>query len=228
MKRIIISHLSPLLKAIVAAFLPFVTFSCAEFPYSLLRSGDLIFQANSGSDFVEAIEAVTMAGDSLMSFSHVGIIKVEGDKVSVIEATPEKGVCITPMEDFLRTSAHDAEGRPMVRVMRYTGTDAGKVCSRAISLSSQHLGKQYDFAFDPDMGTVYCSELVFRSFVDDNGDPLFGSNPMTFKDSTGKTSSLWLDYYAKLGKDIPEGAPGTNPNDMSREPLLETVPVVFP
>ena len=51
---------------------------------------------------------------------------------------------------------------------------------------------------------------------------------MTFKDSTGETSSLWVEYYTRLGKDIPEGVPGTNPNDMSREVSLETVAVAFP
>ena len=196
-------------------------------PFPELEDGDLIFQANPGSRFVSAIEAVTEAGDSLMSFSHVGIIRRSHGGVYVIEATPEKGVAVTPIGEFLDGSAHDSSGCPLVRVMRYTGEDREQVCSRAIGIALSFLGKEYDFAFDPGPEAFYCSELVHSSFVDDAGEPIFRSNPMTFKDSTGNTSPLWEDYYRERGREIPEGAPGTNPNDMSREPLLVKVEIDF-
>ena len=229
MKRLSFYFRYHMSAALAAVLISVTMISCAgSSPYSALENGDLIFQANTGSDFVSAIEAVTKAGDTLMSFSHVGIICKTREGISVLEATPEKGVCVTAMEDFLRSSAHDQEGHPLVRVMRYTGEDHDEVCGRAIERAMSHLGKGYDFAFDPGMEAVYCSELVFGSYVDSEGNPIFRSNPMTFKDSSGETSPLWVDYYAKLGKEIPEGEMGTNPNDMSREVLLETVPVVFP
>jgi hypothetical protein len=206
-----------------------ITFSCGRVsPYHELMEGDLIFQANPGNDFVDAIEAVTRAGDSLMSFSHVGIIHLEKGNAYVIDASPENGVSVGALQDFLDSSSHDPDGKPLVRVMRYTGNDREKVCAMAVSRALSHIGKSYDFAFDPSDEMVYCSELVWLSFVDEDDKSLFRANPMTFKDSTGETSSLWVDYYSRLGKEIPEGVPGTNPNDMSREVSLEKVDVEFP
>ena len=32
---------------------------------------------------------------------------------------------------------------------------------------------------------------------------------------------FWTELFAKAGEEIPEGVPGTNPNDMARESILE-------
>ena len=34
---------------------------------------------------------------------------------------------------------------------------------------------------------------------------------------------FWADLFDQLGEQVPEGLPGTNPNDMAREELLEEV-----
>ena len=34
---------------------------------------------------------------------------------------------------------------------------------------------------------------------------------------------FWEELFAGLGKEVPEGEPGTNPNDMSMEPVLTLV-----
>jgi hypothetical protein len=44
---------------------------------------------------------------------------------------------------------------------------------------------------------------------------------MSFSDSTGNISPLWISYFSKMGIPVPEGVAGTNPNDMSREGVLK-------
>ena len=211
-----------LLALAIAALL---VWRCAPSSEDGLREGDLIFQANSGGDFVSAIEAVTRSSLEEMSFSHVGIIHFseKNGEMSpyVLEATTNGGVVLTPLEDFLSSSAQGG-GRPLVRVRRYPDPVlAEKAVQRALS----HLGKGYDYAFAPGTESLYCSELVWECFLGEDGRPLFHSNPMTFKDSTGEVSPLWVEHYKRLGEDIPEGVPGTNPNDMFREPSLVDVKV---
>mgnify|MGYP002623392335 CR=1 FL=1 len=185
--------------------------SCSQ---ERLRSGDLLFQAGE-SDFTEAIASVT---DGI--WSHVGIVEKTPEGISVLEATPDHGVVRTSLPAFLDEAAHDREGRPVVKAFRVEGMD-GSLLEAAVKKASTHLGKDYDFAFLPGMEKIYCSELVYECYRNSDGSPFFQANPMTFKDSTGVTTPYWARYYEQLGTDIPEGLPGTNPNDLSRDPHLK-------
>ena len=183
-------------------------------PYAL-RPGDLLFQVSEGG-MSEAIETAT-SGD----YSHVGFLDRSWTG-HVWEAVPDQGVVRTPLRKFLREAAKDSEGRPMVTVYRLrSGLDVRDAVRRARSLS----GRPYDFAFMPGDSTLYCSELVYTCFRDPGGSPLFSSIPMTFKGPDGGILPYWTKHYETMGLSVPEGAPGTNPNDLSRDPLLERVPV---
>lgn len=196
--------------------------SCSVDDVRVLREGDLLFQVGGGSDFVRAIEDVTTAPGAELSFSHVGVLHFGDEGPMVVEATPEGGVALARLEDFLRECAHGPKGEPLLALGRYP--DA-VLAEKAAARSLGHLGKGYDRAFSPGDSLLYCSELVFVSFLDDALRPVFHEAPMTFRDSTGTTSPLWTEYYARLGEPVPEGVPGTNPNDLYREPALVRVAV---
>lgn len=185
---------------------------------AVLRSGDLIFQANEDSGFVDAIEHVT---DGV--WSHVGIIQVRTDGVYVLEASPGQGVVRTPLEDFLEASAHNADGRAVVKVCRIRDLSSEEAAA-AVGRAENWLGRPYDEAFAPGTEALYCSELVHASFLRADGTPVFHARPMTFKGPDGETDPYWVRYYDRLDRDIPEGVPGTNPNDLSREDILLPVP----
>lgn len=57
----------------------------------------------------------------------------------------------------------------------------------------------------------------------ENGTPLFTARPMNFRAADGTLPQFWADLFDQLGEQVPEGLPGTNPNDMAREELLEEV-----
>lgn len=185
---------------------------------AVLRNGDLIFQANDDGGFVDAIENVT---DGV--WSHVGIIQVREDGIFVLEASPAQGVVRTPLGDFLDASAHDAGGRAVVRVCRVADLSAAEAAA-AVARAEACMGRPYDYAFAPGVEALYCSELVFESFLREDGARIFRANPMTFKGPDGETDPYWIRYYERLGCGIPEGVPGTNPNDLSREDVLVPVP----
>jgi hypothetical protein len=49
---------------------------------------------------------------------------------------------------------------------------------------------------------------------------------MKFKNpATGKIDNYWLEYYKKIGTDVPEGKPGTNPNDLSKSKNIQKIKV---
>ncbi len=185
-----------------------------------LRNGDLIFESVSDSAVAKAIDAATAsAGEE--SFSHVAIIEVAEDGIFVIEAASESGVRRITLDEFLDAATHGNDGRPAVTVMRLAGEyDTASFIANA----KRHIGEPYDRYFMPDNGRMYCSELVYESFRDENGRPVFAARPMNFRAADGSMPQYWLELFESLGEPIPQGIPGTNPNDMFREKCLERVP----
>lgn len=73
----------------------------------------------------------------------------------------------------------------------------------------------------PDDKEIYCSELVQKSFVDHHGLPVFPTIPMSFHDKDGKILDAWVHFYAFYHREIPEGEPGTNPGQLSRDKAIK-------
>ena len=104
------------------------------------------------------------------------------------------------------------------------------------------LGRPYDDIFLPSDSAIYCSELVQKSFVFKDGLKerdhnvkevdskatgsgtkhfVFGTIPMSFHDSTGNVTEFWAKFYSARGLAVPEGEPGTNPGQLSRDPNVK-------
>ncbi|NPA43593.1 MAG: hypothetical protein GXO27_06175 [Chlorobi bacterium] len=174
------------------------------------RTGDLIFQ-DLDCPLCEAIEGSTR-GYQGKPVSHMGIIYRRGRNIYVIEAYD--GVTLTPLDTFLARSPRILVGR----LRRPYRQHIPSAVERALSLK----GKPYDESFLPRNDKYYCSELVHDVFLDSEGKPLFPLEPMNFKNlRTGRYDSVWVEYFRRLGRDIPQGVPGSNPAAYSRSPLLK-------
>ena len=185
-----------------------------------LQNGDLIFESVGKSAAAKAIDAATAHANE-ESFSHIAIIEVAKDGVYVIEAASENGVQRITLDEFLAEATHDESGNPAVTVMRLNR----KYDSAAfIANAKQYIGEPYDHYFMPDNGRMYCSELVYESYRDKNGDPIFTARPMNFRAADGSMPEYWVELFESLGEPIPQGVLGTNPNDMAHEPILERLP----
>ena len=171
-----------------------------------LHDGDLLFVVAPSAN---AITEVTQ-GKNTMPIDHVAIYFRREGKPLVIEAIYE-GVVERPLEAFLQKER-------MVLVGRIKGSWDPTTTLRN---ARRYLGLPYDFVFLPDNGAIYCSELVQLSFVDRAGRPIFSTIPMSFHDESGKITPYWTDFYARRALDVPEGKPGTNPNEMSRRKCVK-------
>lgn len=216
-----------ILKALVVPLLV-VVLGCSDERVSVsdLRGGDLLFVVNGqGNNITDVTDGVDGLG-----IDHIAVFS-DGN---VIEAIPKYGVVENPLDSFLVRLSD----RESVLVGRIEGLDV----EESVTNARKFLGKPYDDIFMPSDSAIYCSELVQKSFVfkdvlkerDHNvkevdskatgsGDKhfVFGTIPMSFHDSTGNVTEFWAKFYSARGLAVPEGEPGTNPGQLSRDPNVK-------
>lgn len=159
-----------------------------------LQTGDLIFLRGKG-DMSGAISAST--GE----VTHVGIVLCTDSGTYVLDATPERGVALTPMRHYPRPYK---VVRPQFEYNKvYFDNEVRMV-----------LGTTYDSTFLPGNMSYYCSELVWDLFRTPMGRPIVPTTPMTFLDADGQLPDYWADWFAHIDRPVPEGVPGTNPQDL--------------
>ena len=190
-------------------------------PQEPLRTGDLLFQVGRESAMSGAIQAAT-GKEGGLKFTHVGIAVVGDRADSVLEATSEGGVRMTAMSDFLKKSAA-AKGRPLVVAKRLKDTSG---VAASVRRARTFVGQPYDYSFRPGNGRMYCSELVWESYLRPDGSRIFAARPMNFRAADGSMPAFWTELFEKLGEAIPEGLPGTNPDDLARDAQLGS-PIPF-
>ena len=173
----------------------------------------MLFQGATTENISAAIDKVTQTSGET-HFSHVGLVEVSDTGIVVLHAYPEGGTCIVSLNEFLHPKGNS------VKVVAYRlKNEWQKAIPAAIKKAHQMLGKPYNFSYVLSDTTHYCSEFVYRTFA---ADSIFKLEPMTFKDpATGKFPVAWVDYYQKMGIEIPEGQPGCNPNGLAASEKLE-------
>ncbi|MBQ2521175.1 MAG: hypothetical protein II537_00555 [Bacteroidales bacterium] len=217
------------MKRTMIAVCLLVAAACGE-RAETLRSGDLVFVGLPASFAQEetamdgAIAAATGQGDSLQ-FIHVAIAEVDSAGVWIIDATMRRGVDRHPLDTFLMDFTCRDGSLPVFKVMRLQDD---RPAAASVERAKCRLGLPYDVYFLPDNGAFYCSELVQECYLDEDGNPIFRSAPMNFKNAEGEFPSYWEQLFARLGEEIPQGLPGTNPQAMSADPRLREVCVEIP
>lgn len=191
-----------------------------KFPSDSLRSGDLVFAIAPGGN---AITDVTRGVDGL-KIDHVGMVYRNQDSIFVMEATGRKGVGMTPLAEFIHhNSDKDLASRILIGRVK-SGLDFSKTYQRY----QQYEHLPYDTLFMPDDRAMYCSELVQKIAVDSLGHRIFPTIPMSFHDKSGKITAFWKRFYRRFGMEVPEGAPGTNPGQLSRDPHVRIMGLLIP
>jgi len=189
-------------------------FACTQSdPKIKLQSGDLLFREKSSENISEAIDRVTQTSGAT-HFSHVGLVEATDTGIVVLHAYPEGGTCVVSLNKFLHPKGDS------VRVIAYRLKDEGqKTIPASIQKAHSMLGKPYNFSYVMSDTAHYCSEFIYLAFA---ADSIFKLEPMTFKDpKTGTFPAAWLEYYQKMGIEIPEGKPGCNPNGLAASEKLE-------
>ena len=209
--------------SVVAALLV----GCRAKEADTLRTGDLVFvgipmdySLEEGS-MDEAIASSTGSPDSL-NLIHVAIAEVDAEGRWIIDATIKRGVDRYPLDTFITDFTLKGGKMPAFIVKRLK--DPSKA-AEYVANTRQYLGRPYDLHFMPSDDSLYCSELVRDCYSNTDGSFVFDEAPMNFKDSNGEFPLYWRQLFELLGAPIPQDLPGTNPQDMSKSPALETVNV---
>ena len=169
-----------------------------------LREGDLLFCC---TDTANAITAVTSGVEDL-PIDHVAVFHRIGGEEGipyVIEAV-KPTVRLTPIDIFLCNNPHVIVGR----------VNADFYVQPSVRRCLAMVGKPYDDLYLPGDSAIYCSELVQLNYRTVSNRLIFEPVPMSFHDKTGRVTDYWQEFYAQRGMTVPEGAPGTNPGELSR------------
>lgn len=196
--------------------------SCQSDKTFQLQEGDLLFQDSDCGEFCDAIEAVT-EGVNGWEFSHVGLVmKDDNGELKIMEAI-SAGVVLTPLDTFLNRS-FDKENQPKVVVGRLK-SEYETFVPKAIDFIHSKMDAKYDYYFNIENDSFYCSELIHLAFQSANDNqPIFETPKMTFKaPNTDSTFAIWQTYFEEMNYPIPEGEIGLNPGSMSRSPYIEIV-----
>lgn len=178
-----------------------------------LQSGDILFRGATSGKISEAIDQVTQTAEAT-HFSHVGLVEVSDTGMFVLHASPDGGTCVVSLDEFLHP-----EGDSVMVVAYRLKAEWQKAIPAALTKAKQLLGKPYNFSYILSDTAHYCSEFVYLAFASDS---VFTLEPMTFKDpTTSNFPPAWMEYYQKMGIEIPEGQPGCNPNGMAASGKLK-------
>lgn len=199
--------------------------SCGQ-KVDTLRTGDLVFVGlpldyDAEGDSMDAAISAATGEEGALNLIHVAIAEVDADSIWIIDATIAHGVDRHPLAVFLKDFTLKDGTYPEFIIKRVKGIDAEAAVGRA----KTYCGRGYDVRFLPDNEDQYCTELVQNSYLDASGNELFHSEPMNFCAPDGTMPPYWEWLFGKLGMDVPQGVPGTNPQRMAQSDLLYDVAV---
>ena len=230
-----------ILKALVVPLLV-VVLGCSDERVSVsdLRGGDLLFVVNGqGNNITDVTDGVDGLG-----IDHVAVFS-DGD---VIEAIPKYGVVENPLDSFLvrlsdgesvlvgRIEGLDVEesvanarkflGRPYDDI--FMPSDSAIYCSELVQKSFVFKDGQKErdhnvkgIALEATMACDDVKDMNPKVTGCEAKHFVFGTIPMSFHDSTGKVTEFWTKFYEARGLTVPEGEPGTNPGQLSRDPNVK-------
>jgi len=184
-----------------------------------LRPGDLVFQRLRCGDLCEAIHRATrVRGQPVVS--HVAVVeRVDGRRVTLIEAF-DRGVARVELEVLAARS----RGRSPAWIAARLKPPHDALVPFFLEELRARLGKPYDPLFLPDNDAFYCSELVSDALLS-LGVRIFPRIAMSFGDPGSWEYGVWDKYYRDRNMEIPQGHPGTNPNQLLANPHLDRLPV---
>ncbi len=200
--------------------------ACSVKEASFPQTGDLVFiglPMDYKADTTSIASGIVAAtGDSTLNYIHTAILEVDPDTVWIIDATIRHGVDRHPLDTMFKDFTLEDGSLPAFRIMRLKDNAAAE---EWVENACRYLGRPYDMYFLPDNEALYCTELVQNAYLDASGKGIFPSEPMNFKGPDGTFPPYWTWLFGILGREIPQGEPGTNPQRMAADPNL--VPVDF-
>lgn len=182
---------------------------------TIVREGDIIF-SKSLSKQSPALQEMTGS-----EWTHTGLILKLSDQIKVLEAAGN-GVAYTTLEGFLSRSLHGqyAVKRPKATV---ASMDADQVAALKAALLP-FIGLRYDKYFEWSDSRIYCSELVYKGYL--NGLNLkFGREQVIgdFALDGPLAQRLIRERYTEEGRELNLNEPVVSPVAVLESPDLESI-----
>ena len=192
-----------------------------------LQTGDLVFVGipagyDLDSDSMDSAIADATGDPDGITLIHTAILDMTGGEPWIIDATIRRGVDRHPLDTFVRDFTLKDGSLPVFLVKRLKDD---RRAEEFVDNARHFQGLPYDVSFLPDNDAYYCTELVYDSYLAPDGTPLFHAAPMNFKNADGEFPLYWEQLFARIGQEIPQGIPGTNPQAMAEESILRPVNV---
>lgn len=165
-----------------------------------LAEGDLVYIALKGA----AGGAISDSSGSVAS--HIGIVTLHPDGPRVIHSYGR--VREEPLARFL------AKGTGPHAVNRFAYPDHA-TRDAVVEGARRFLGWPYDRKYRIDNRELYCSELVYRAFLDGAGLVPVALTPMDFRPDLPEVWAFWVRFFQG---DVPQGEPGIAPGDYLESP----------
>lgn len=179
-----------------------------------LRDGDIIFQTSLSSQSA-AVQAATQS-----RWSHCGlifnVITLHGKEWFVLEAV--QPVKWTSIADWIKRGE---QGKFEVKRLRddYKLSDSLQFALR--TEAEKHINKNYDVFFEWNNESMYCSELIWKSYLSATGLSIGKLQKLSdFDLSSACVQSLMNERY---GPDIPQNEQVISPKAIYESELLELV-----
>lgn len=183
-----------------------------------VHEGDLLFVSAGRSGLSAAIDDAT-GRQGTPSFDHVALVASAPQGWEVLHAD-EKG----SRRQSLSAFRQDAQAKQRQIVVYRLRAPQQAAIKDAVATARTMLGKPYNTSYVLNEDSYYCSDFIERAFRRHH---VFALQPMNFRNpQTGEISAHWVELYRGMGLDVPQGLPGTNPNDMAAATVLQRVGVL--
>lgn len=179
--------------------------------FSGFQSGDIIFQT-SRSGQSKAIQIATGS-----KYSHLGIIYKQGDDYFVYEAV--QPVKLTPLNDWINRGEN---GHYVVKRLKNSeNLLTPETLKKMKQIGESYTGKDYDVYFEWSDTRIYCSELVWKIYMEAVGIEIGELEKLGDFNLTDKAVKQKLTE--RYGENIPEDELVISPASMFDSDNLETV-----
>ncbi len=175
-------------------------------PTDLLRPGDLIYIALKGT----AGGAISDASGSIAS--HIGVIS-QGREGQVTVIHSYGRVKEEPLARFL------SKGTGPWSANRLLGQGEAE-SAELVAGARRFLGWPYDRKYRIDNRELYCSELIYRAYLDQTKQIPVPLSPMDFASAGEEVWNFWVRFFQG---DVPQGEPGISPGEYLESPDFQMI-----
>lgn len=163
-----------------------------------LKKGDIIFVVDETEKNISELSV----GFDGYSYYHCALYIGSGQ---IIEAVNIDGVVQSSLSKYKAS-----------KILIQRVKEADSFLDKVISKAKDFLGYSYNDLFLPNTkGRLYCSELIHEVFNIGN-EVYFEQHELNYISSKNVfVSQYWADFYGQYGLKVPQGQPGSHPNNLS-------------